>query len=258
MSRFSNLEFGGQREEQPRRQQSQLKDEAYYLAEAQAAYERGDFEAGLRAYAKAVEFNPHHPAAWAGQVRMLIELGEFDEAKVWADKALEEFPLDAELLAAKAVALARLGDLKAALTFSDAAIDEKGDSPYVWLARGDVLLARRERRADFCFEQALAREPQNWVWHWLASRVYYYYRKFARALKLAQQSLALDAGHVVVWLQLGLCQRAIGLANQAEISFAQARELDPACHEAQAALTALSHRGIFSRLYALWCQVFRS
>lgn len=258
MSRFSNLEFGGQRQEQSRQQPSQLKDEAYYLAEAQAAYERGDFEAGLRAYAKAVEFNPRLPGAWVGQVRMLIELGEFAEAKVWADKALEQFPQEAELLAAKAVALARLGDVKAALAFSDAAIDEKGDSPYIWLARGDVLLARRERRADFCFEQALSREPRSWFWLWLASRVYSFYRKFARALKLAQQSLALDAGRVVVWLQLGLCQRAIGLANQAEVAFAQARELDPACHQAQAALAELSRRGIVSRLYALWCQVFRS
>jgi tetratricopeptide (TPR) repeat protein len=212
----------------------------------------------LRSFARALEFNPRSAVAWVGQVRMLIELGEFKEAKLWADKALEHFPHDPELLAAKAVALARTGDLKAALAFSDAAMQARGDTPYVWLARGDVLLARRERRAAFCFEKALAQEPQNWLWHWLASRVHYYYRQFARALKLVQHALSLDASRVVLWIQLGLCQRAIGLVNQAETSFAQARELAPDCPEAKAALTELAHRGLLSRLYGVWCQIFRS
>src|SRR5689334_6356867 len=141
MGRFSNLEFGGEFED-PAPVSSGLKGEAYYEAQAHAAFANGEFESGLRLYSKVLEFNPLNVAAWAGQVRMLIELGEFKEAKLWADKALERFPHEAELLAAKAVALARSGDLDAALTFSDASIEEHGDTPYVWLARGDVLLAR--------------------------------------------------------------------------------------------------------------------
>src|SRR5262245_33582449 len=135
MSRFNNLEFGDQFGEH---EQSQpvLKDGAYYLADAQAAFSRGRFEQALRSYAKVLEFEPNSAAAWTGQVRMLIELGEFQEAKLWADKALEKFPEEADLLAAKAVALARTGDLKAALFFSDAAVEAKSDTAYVWLARG--------------------------------------------------------------------------------------------------------------------------
>src|SRR6185369_4736284 len=113
----------------------------------------------LRAFSKALEFNPHSIMAWSGQVRALIEMGEFSEAKLWADKALERFPDDPVLLAAKAVALARLGDTDAAMPFSDAAVEAHGDTPYVWLARGDVLLARQEKRADFCFDKAIALAP---------------------------------------------------------------------------------------------------
>ena len=121
-----------------------------------------------------------------------------------------------------------------------------------------MLLAREEKRAAFCFEKALAKEPQNWFWQWLAARIHYYYRQFARALKLAQQALNLDPSQVVVWLQLGLCQRALGLVGHAEGSFAQARELDPTCREAATALVELANAGLWSRLRGWWCQTFRT
>src|SRR5271166_5398920 len=114
MSRFSNLEFGDQFEDQASEEKPLVKDEAYYLAEARTSFENGNFESALRLYSKVLEFNPQNTTAWSGQVRMLIELDEYREAKLWADKALERFPRDPELLAAKAVALARSGDLQGA------------------------------------------------------------------------------------------------------------------------------------------------
>ena len=155
MSRFVNLEFGGEHEDQSHGQSNPaLKGEAHYLTEAQNAFENGSFESALRLYSKVLEFNPQNAAAWTGQVRMLIELGECGEAKLWADKALEKFPHEPELLAAKAVALARSGDLQGALVFSDSAIEERGDTPYVWLARGDVLLARKGIARGFLFRES--------------------------------------------------------------------------------------------------------
>ena len=75
-------------------------DAQRHVAEAQAAYERADFEQALRSYSRVLEHDPLHVPAWAGQVRALIELGEFQEARLWADKALERFPTEPELLAA--------------------------------------------------------------------------------------------------------------------------------------------------------------
>jgi len=249
MSRFVNLEFADNSdnllEPSP---PSLIKDEAYYLAEARSAFETGNFEPGLRFYSKVLEYNPKNVAAWTGQVRMLVELGEYHEAKLWADKALERFPNEPELLAAKAVALGRGGDLEGALAFSDAAIEERGDTPYVWLARGDVLLARQETRADYCFEKALLLAPRDWFVTWLASRIRYFYNQFALALKLIQQAVELNPGNFLLWLEQGHCQQAIGLVGAAEISFTQARQLNPRCGEADRALFQISRVGVLGRL----------
>jgi tetratricopeptide (TPR) repeat protein len=257
MSRFVNLELGGESEDQPTQSQPPLvKDEAYYLNTARAAFENGDFEQALRHYSKVLEFNPANAVAWTAQVRMLIELDEFQEAKLWAEKALERFPNEPELLAAKAVALGRTGDLQGALAFSDAAIEEHGDTPYVWLARGDVMLAREERRADYCFEKALLLAPRDWLVAWLAARIRYYYRQFALALKLLQQAVEINAGHFLLWLELGQCQQALNLIGPARNSFRQAQQLNPHCNETNLALLRLSQKGLVAHLGGWWRQLF--
>ncbi|HYE31090.1 MAG TPA: tetratricopeptide repeat protein [Methylomirabilota bacterium] len=249
MSRFGNLEF-----DDPSRQNAghgesrRLKDDAFYLEEAAKAFKQGRFEPALRNFAKAIEFNPRHSAPWAGQVRMLLELGEAKEAKIWADKALKLFPTDPELLAAKGVALARMGDQNGALAFSDASMAASGETPYLWLARGDVFLARKEKRADYCFERALALSPGDWVIRWLASRIHSAHQQFAKALRYAQESLALTATEAAVWLQAGQCQLALGLIDASERSFQQAQELDPQCAAAARELQKLNHVGPLARL----------
>ncbi len=257
MSRFVNLEFGDEHEDQSHDHQKALvKGEAHYLAEAHAAFENGEFESALRRYSKVLEYNPQNAAAWTGQVRMLIELAEYREAKLWADKALEKFPNEPELLAAKAVALGRSGDLQEALAFSDASIEERGDTPYIWLARGDVLLAREEPRADYCFDKALGLAPGNWVVAWLAARIRYYYEQFALALKLIQQAVELNAGHFLLWLELGRCQHALGLAGPARNSYSQALQLNPHSSEVKVALGRLSEIGLWSQLRGWWRRFF--
>ena len=254
MSRFSNLEFGGEAESH--HPQSGARDAAHYVAEAQGAFEQADFEAALRHYAKALEFDPHLAAAWIGQVRALIELGEGAEASLWADKALEQFPNAPELLAAKAVALARSGDVEGAIAFSDSSIAESGDLPYVWLARGDVLLARQERRAEFCFEKALILAARDWFITWLAARIRAHYRQYSLALKLARQALELKPNHPILWLCAGACQQELGLIGAAQHSFQQAMELNPRSQEARLALEKLAHADLGTRLAGWWKRCF--
>jgi tetratricopeptide (TPR) repeat protein len=256
MSRFGNLELGGDSEEQSPRKKALVKDEAYYRAEAKSAFENGEFEHALRLYAKVLEFNPNEPSAWTGQIRMLIELGQYQDASQWADAAMERFPRNPELLAAKAVALGRQGDLQGALAFSDSAMEERGETPYVWLARGDVLLARKESRADYCFEKAVLLAPQDWAVAWLGARVRSFYKQFVLALKLLQQAVELNATHFLLWLELGRCQQALGLAGPARHSFEQARQLNPQCLDALHALTRLSGMGAGSRLRGWWRRLF--
>lgn len=258
MSRFVNLELSGESEDLPQRQdQTSVKGEDYYLAQARGAFESGNFELALRYYSKVLEFNPQNTVAWTAQVRMLIELGEIREAKLWADKALERFPHDPELLAAKAVALGRSGDLQAALAFSDASIEERGDTPYIWLARGDVLLARREHRADYCFEKALLLGPADWKVAWLAARIRFFYEQFVLALKLFQRAVELNAGHFLLWFELGQCQQALGLGDGARASFNQARQLNPHYQPAHAALVEISQAGLWRNARGWWRRLFK-
>jgi tetratricopeptide (TPR) repeat protein len=252
MSRFVNLELNGESED-PLQPKPVVKDEAYYLSAARTAFEAANFEQALRMYGRVLEFNAQNTGAWAGQVRMLIELGQYKEAKLWADKALERFAREPELLAAKAVALARGGDLEGALLFSDASIEEQGDAPYPWLARADVLLARKEARADYCFEKALLLAPRDWFVAWLAARIRAFYEQFAHALKLLQEAAAWNPGHFLVWLELGSVQEALGLFGPARVSLAQARQLNPGCQNTRQAIQRLSHRGFGARVHG-WCR----
>jgi len=257
MSRFVNLEFGDEHEDQSHGQSNPaLKGETHFLTEAQSAFENGNFESALRFFSKVLEFNPQNAAAWTGQVRMLIELGELNEARLWADKALEKFPQEPELLAAKAVALARSGDLQGALAFSDSAIEERGDTPYVWLARGDVLLARKESRADYCFEKALTFAPKDWFLAWLAGRIRFYHRQFALAAKLLLQAVELNSGHFLPWLELGRCQQALGLTGPAAHSYAQARQLQPHHPDVMRAVLELANVSGFSKFCGWWRNLF--
>jgi tetratricopeptide (TPR) repeat protein len=256
VSRFANLEFDGESEGQSQQPGALVKDEAYYLAEARSAFESGNFEAALRRYSKVLEFNPENAAAWAGQVRMLIELDEYREARLWADKALERFPHEPELLATKAVALGRSGALQEALAFSDASIEERGDAPYVWLARGDVLLAREEARADYCFEKALLLAPHDWFIAWLAARIRCYYEQFVLALKLLERAIEWNAGHFLLWLELAQCQQALGLVGPARKSLTQAKQLNPRCQDASLRLIRLSRTGLGTRARGWWRRLF--
>jgi tetratricopeptide (TPR) repeat protein len=256
MSRFGNLEFGdGSREREEVRPVP--RDEPYYLALAQGAFEAGKFEQALRGFAKVLEFAPRSAAAWTGQVRMLIELGEFQEAKVWADKALALFPNEPELLAAKGVALARLGDFSGAISFSDAAVESRANTPYIWLARGDVLLARKEKRAEFCFEKAFALAANHWFVLWLAGRIHTFYEHFARGLKLVRQALELQPGQAALWIDSGRCELALGLAGQARHSFEQARELDADCALSRDLLADAEQSGWLDKAARRWRQWFQ-
>jgi Flp pilus assembly protein TadD len=258
MSRFGNLEFGDESEGEAFRGASGAvaKDESFYTAEAQAAFEQSDFDKSLRFYSKVIEHNVQNAAAWTGQVKALIEMGEFHEAKIWADKALERFPHEPELLAAKAVALARNGDLDGALAFSDASFEEQGDTPYIWLARGDVLLARKEKRAGYCFDKALLLAPGDWFIAWLAARIRYFYHEFTLALKHAQQALALNVGNSMLWVLAGMCQAELSMLAPARVSFTQALQLDPKCAAARMEITKLNNTGPAAKLRHWWQRLF--
>jgi tetratricopeptide (TPR) repeat protein len=182
---------------------------------------------------------------------MLLELEECAEAGIWSDRALDQCPDSAEILAAKAVASARAGDPAAALTFSDAAVAANNQLPYVWLARGDVLLSRKQKGSDSCFERALASSQTRWMTLWLVSRILSFHRLFARALQSIQSALETGADQAVVWHQLAVCRRHLGMPSDAAIAFHHAQQLDPALVTPQD-LATLQETSWTTRLVGWW------
>ena len=77
------------------------------------------------------------------------------------------------------------------------------------------------------------------------------------ALKLLQPAVEWNTSHFILWLELGQCQRALGLISLAEISFTQAYQLNPQCHAASLASDQLARAGFWPRARD-WCrQLFK-
>jgi len=180
---------------------------------------------------------------------MLIELGEYREAKLWADKALGTVsPMSRNCWPPKPSRWAAAVICRARLAFSDASIEERGDTPYVWLARGDVLLARSETRADYCFEKSLAARAARLVHNMARGAHPVLLRAICAGAEADSAGRGHNPGNFLLWLEQGHCQQAIGLVGAAEISFTQARQLNPRCDEADKALLKISQTGLFARL----------
>jgi hypothetical protein len=134
-------------------------------------------------------------------------------------------------------------------------VESRTNTPYIWLARADVLLAEKEGRAEYCFEKAFALAHRSSFVLWFASRIHAFYRRFATALKLAQEALAAEPASAAVWLQAAECQMALGLAGPARHSFAQVRELDPRLSKREHAVRA-DEAGLLDKVRGCWRQWF--
>jgi len=255
MSRFGNLEFDDQNEKKLPPAPAG-RDENYFLRMADESFRKGNFAVALADYGRVLVFKPDSVDAWAGQVRMYLELGNFAEGLRWADQALAKFPEEPELLATKASLLARLGDLKAAMTFSDASMDEGKESCYVWLSRGDVLLALKEKRAEYCFQKAMHLQVDDWLIPWLCSRIYSFYQSFALGLKMAKQALVLAPEQSCIWLQSARCELGLGFATNARYSLQQASALGGENQECRDLTRETQALGIFSRCRGYLKKIF--
>ena len=98
--------------------------------------------------------------------------------------------------------------------------------------------------------------PKDWFIAWLAARIRFYYKQFVLALKLLQQAVEWNAGHFLLWLELGQCQQALGLIGPAKNSFLQAQQLNPHSRETDLALIQLSGKGLGARVRGWWRQLF--
>jgi tetratricopeptide (TPR) repeat protein len=260
VGRFSNLEFRDPkkvvvRPAAPADPLDANRDDAYYMAQAEAHFRGGRFEKALRLYSRALEYDPNLHAGWLGQLRMLVELGELNEAVVWAGKGLDIHRDNPELLSAKAVATARRGDPAKGLEFSDLAMQKQASSVYVWLARGEVLLADGQQAADKCFQKSVAEAKGDWFASALVSRVHHHWRRDTAALVWANAAVEKDATKALAWACRGDAEMGLGLLGMAKSSYLKACSLDRECEPARKGLETLAFAGFFARVAAWFRQL---
>jgi tetratricopeptide (TPR) repeat protein len=254
MSRFSSLEFDEAQQHGPHPPTGEsIRDGGYFCREAQIAFLHGDFELALRNFSRALESNAALLDAWAGQIRMLIELGEYPEAMVWADKALESFPDHPELIAAKAVACVRDAKPEKAIGFSDFSISRENVGPWAWLARAEVLMQRKSRIAEECLHKALigAGSSADLV-RLEAARIFVRYGRYASAKEILDQSVRIWPKSALCWYELGRCLARLGFPN-AKVSLQQALYIRPHWALAKAELDRLKRIGLVTKV---WRRIF--
>ncbi len=258
MTRFSNLEFDENQQEQPQQSQSHsvqgnrspVTDDFHYIKLGDDKYLLGFYEESLKLYSRALSHNPNNVDGWIGQLRMLLELGELKEARLWSQKSLELFRNNPDLLSLQAVSHCRLGDKTKALEFSDGAFAQQGGgSLYMWLSRGEILLATRGKQAEFALDKAASMKGfTEWFRLVLVARTYYFHRHYTRAMQKAREALELKSDSPLAWHLLGNCQEGMKQYKKAENSYREALQLFPEYPPSHAALHSIGNLGFFKRL----------
>ena len=77
-------------------------------------------------------------------------------------------------------------------------------------------------------------------------------------MKLLEQAVEWNAGHFLLWLDLGQCQQALGLIGPARHSFSQARQLNPQSMRPARARPAFRNRPGPAARRGLWRRFFKS
>ena len=252
MKRFTSLEFGdtsGPEGQSSSGKGEPIRDAGYFYEQAIKSFLNGDFELALRNYSRSLERSTTFFEAWAGQIRMLIELGEYPEALVWSDKAMELFPENAELLACKAVACLRDAKFNKAMAFSDNAVSKEKVGPRVWLARGEVLMQRKSRVAEDCLSKAiqLAGESVDMI-RLESGRILRKNGRYASAQQYLEAAVRALPKSALAWYELGCCQAKMGF-DQAKVSLKQSIQLRPHWERAENALDAVNKTGFFKRMF---------
>ena len=237
MGRFNSLEFGQQNAAVQAVQNApeskfhgeKIKDAQYFIDGADKAFYCFDYEEALKLYSKALGIDGGAVPAWSGQAFSLINLAEYHEADMWLRKTIELVGESQPVLALQALTHARTGDFDRACGYADAALEAVGNSPLPWIVRGEIFFYAR-RNAEHCFEQACGAAGRDWQIRCLiADSCMFCDRKklAAMAVKFLKPMLEIYPANPEIWLRLGRCHTALGMAGEAAAAFDQVSSLAP-------------------------------
>jgi tetratricopeptide (TPR) repeat protein len=240
--RFKWLEFGddeppaaSQKIPLPGREYDSGKDERWHLAEADRAYNDGQFESALRNYSAALRYKADLDEAWAGQVLSMIALGQIQQAVTWGQKGMEKVPASARMASALSYVYARAGSPEQGLAMSDQVMAAASEAPWFWIDRGVCLLgAGQVENGSTCMKKAAELSSADPDWLQRIGFEYLLADDASRALTAFNKALERRSDRVWLWVLTARAASRLHLVGRAEEALDQALALDPNHREAAA------------------------
>lgn len=177
--------------------------------------QKGNNEAAIAEFRKALEMDPHDAMALNNLGAVLVSAGELDEAVAQFRKALESDPDNFKAHGNLGVTLARMGRFDEALPPLEKAVALNAEDSKVQSALGGVLVNKgRIDEAMKHLEKALAINPSDSDAHNNLGGILARAGKFDQAIPHFQKALAGEPGSFVLMFNLGRALAAGGRVDE--------------------------------------------
>ncbi len=205
---------------------------------------RGDADAAVREYTRALELEPRFAAAHVNRGSTLYRKRELAGANADYTKALEQDPREPRTLLARAVVRLDLGDLKGALEDAAGAVRAAPEWFWTYVTRGRVLAAMRDfggAMADY--QKAIDLNPRHPSAYVSRGNIRRDQGKVDEAIADYDLALRLDPRHPLAYFNRGVARSGKGDLGGAMEDYSRAITEEPTYVKALVNRAILKARG---------------
>jgi tetratricopeptide (TPR) repeat protein len=206
---------------------------------------KGQYEAAIAQWAKAMDMEPDDPGAHYGMGQSLFLTGKVDDAIAQYREALRLDPHSAETHNGLGTALGQAGNASESIAQFHLALDDKPEYAEAHNNLGSALLSEHQLpEAEIQFKSALEANPDFAEAHNNLGSLYAAKGKVDEALEEYRTAIAISPGHAPAYNNLGLALVTKGDLDEAIADFKKAVELEPSRADAEGNLAhALMAKG---------------
>ena len=199
------------------------------LANAFAAYQRGDWVEAKRLSRQALDRNPKWAGAWHLAGVIDLQIGQLADALTAFDAALSLQPANADAHSNRGLALHQLGRNAEAISSYDAALKIRPDAAQTHNNRGMALAELGDLdAAQLDYQRAIHLQPDYAAAHYNLGLLLLAGGQFQGAIASFDTSIGLSADHADSYASRGLALHGLKRYAQAVASYDKAISLQPA------------------------------
>jgi tetratricopeptide (TPR) repeat protein len=184
------------------------------------------YEESINCYNKAIEIDSKNAEALSGKGKALLELGLYNESVNLLDRAIKIDPYNADSWKNQGIAYGKLSRYEDAIDCFDKAVYmNPGDEELPYYEGNAFLNLKKYTKALFAYEKAIKLNQQHaesWCGKGLAL---YNLGMYDEAIRSNDKAIAINPSYAMAWYNKGLALKKVNRIEEAEIAFAEAREL---------------------------------